>query len=160
MPRGGARVRSGPTATPGSIRSGRVLDRSGIVHLPAAGRDGEAPAWPLPGRMSKWESERWAEEWRRPQALMWEQLGLEVQVALYVRNLRLASSTKAAVTRTSGLMAQMNNLGLTADAMKRLGWVIDEAPPEAGTVAAARPAGTSAKDRIRVIQGGADARAS
>lgn len=92
---------------------------------------------------------------------MWERLGLEVQVALYVRNLRLASSPTAAATRTNGLMAQMNNLGLTADAMKRLGWVIDElASGSAAAAAPVRPSGTSAKDRLQMIQGGASARAS
>lgn len=156
MPKGGARVRSGPPPVPGSIRSGRTADRSGIVHLPAEGRESEPPAWPLPGRPTIWEKGRWVQEWARPQALMWERLGLEVQVAIYVRNLRLASSATAAATRTNGLMTQMHNLGLTADSMKRLGWVIDE--PASGPAAAAGPvrqSGTSAKDRLRMIQGGA-----
>lgn len=160
MPRGGARVRSGPPKQDGSIRQGRIMDRSGLVRLPFAGREGEPPAWPLPGRMTKWETERWAAEWRRPQAIMWERLGLELQVALYVRALRLAVAPGAAASRVKDLNPVLNNLGLTADAMKRLGWVIEDLPAVAGAAAPPRSEGTSAKDRLRVLAGGADARAS
>lgn len=160
MARGGARVRSGPAPTPGSIRQGRLLERGGVVHLPAAGRDGDAPAWPLPGRRNKWETERWAIEWRRPQAIMWARLGLELQVGIYVRTLRLALSPKAPVTLLSRVGTMQNDLGLTADSMKRLGWVIEAAAPEAADAAPPREEGSSAKSRLKVLTGGVDAVAS
>jgi hypothetical protein len=44
--RGGARVRSGPPANPDALR--RERDGKEWTHLPAAGRKGEPPEWPLP----------------------------------------------------------------------------------------------------------------
>jgi hypothetical protein len=122
-----------------------------------SGRDGELPPWPL-SRPTKFELERWEHEWRRPQAIMWEQLGLEIQVAIYVRTLRDASKAGAAATRTTALLRQIDNLGLSVAGLRANRWVIDEAPRTAA--APVRPAGSSAKDRLRMISGGANARAS
>lgn len=149
MPSGGARSRSGPAPSRGG---------SGWIHLPAAGREGETPEWPL-GRVTKFEREVWEREWRRPQAVMWERHGWEVQVALYVRTLRAASMPKASSATTTNLLRQMVNLGLTDEGLARNGWVIDAGPVAAK--APPRAATSSAKDRIRLLQGGgADARAS
>jgi hypothetical protein len=153
---GGSRVRSGPPRDPNAIRRGRD-GRSGLVQLPAAGREGEPPAWPFP-RPTKFELETWAREWARPQAVMWERLGWEVQVALYVRNLRQASSGKGSATTTTNLLRQMDMLGLSDDGMRRKGWEVADGAP---VTAAPRRAPTStAKDRLKVLSGGADARAS
>ena len=159
MPSGGARWRSGPGRQEGSVRHGRSPDRSGIVHLPAGGRDGDPPDWPLPGRMTTWERGRWAAEWRRPQAVMWEQLGMEIQVAIYVHSLRLAMGPRAAAGRTKDLSTQMASLGLVPEAMKRLGWVIDAPAPSAATPARRAP-GSTAKDRLTLIAGGSNARSA
>jgi hypothetical protein len=152
MPKGGARSRSGPAADPNSLRS----DRAGWTHLPAAGRDGDAPAWPLP-RPTKFELEVWRDLWKKPQALMWERRGWEVQVALYVRTLRQASGAGARASTLTVLLRQEVNLGLTEDGLARNRWIIDEAPAAA---APPRRATSTAKDRIRLLQGGVDARAS
>lgn len=153
---GGARVRSGPAPQRGALRRERASDRAGWIHLPASGREGETPAWPL-SRPNAFEVSQWAIEWRRPQAIMWERLGLEIQVAMYVRTLRKAMEPRSADAHTKSLNTMLNSLGLTAAALASFRWVIDE-----GTAAPApRRAPTStAKDRLAVIQGGADVRAS
>lgn len=154
MTSGGARVRSGPPPQRGAVRRGRSSDD--WLHLSKAGRPGDPPPWPLPNS-TKFERETWEREWRRPQAIAWEILGWEVQVALYVRTLRLASGPKAPATRMATLQTQMDNLGLTHGGLAKNHWVIDEGPVE---VTRARPSSTSARDRIRMLQGGADAAAS
>lgn len=48
MPRGGARINSGPPPDPNALRRDRPSDQAGWVTLPAAGRKGRPPEWPLP----------------------------------------------------------------------------------------------------------------
>lgn len=153
MPSGGARSRSGPAPQRGSFRQQKGGD---WIHLPPAGRDGPTPAWPL-GKATKFELETWAVEWTRPQAVMWERRGWEIQVALYVRTLRVAASPKASSATTTNLLRQMVNLGLTDDGLARLHWVIDDEPVSRS----ARPkAGVSARDRMTILNGGPDAKVS
>lgn len=153
MPSGGARARSGPAASQNSLR--RERDRREWTFLPAVGRQGDPPPWPLT-RPTKRELAIWEQEWHRPQAVMWEANGLEIQVALYIRTLREAESfgTKAA-TRTE-LRRQMDDLGLTTYGLAKNGWAIaTEAAAAPKRTAAA--GGSSAKDRIKVITGGGGA---
>lgn len=153
---GGARARSGPARNPNALRRGRG-GRSSLIQLPAGGRAGDPPPWPL-GRPNKFERETWESEWARPQAVMWERLGWVIQVALYVRTLRQAAVPKAAATTTTNLLRQMDMLGLTAGGMATNGWEISDEP--AAAVAPRRAPGATAKDRLSVLSGGADARAS
>jgi hypothetical protein len=88
---------------------------------------------------------------------MWERLGWEIQVAMFVRTLRQASSGKAAATVTTNVLRQMDMLGLSQAGMRANGWeIVDQVAP----APAKRPATASAKDRLTMIQGGADVRAS
>src|SRR5689334_7777592 len=68
MSRGGARNRSGPTASESSGSS----DRRGysLTSLPAGGYAGPVPDFPLP-QPSERELEVWAATWRTPQACAW-----------------------------------------------------------------------------------------
>lgn len=47
MTRGGARVNSGPPPDPNALRRDRAEDKAGWTVLPAAGRSGRTPKWPL-----------------------------------------------------------------------------------------------------------------
>lgn len=156
MNHGGARVRSGPARDPNSIRSAK--DQVGWDQLPASGRVGDPPPFPLP-RPTVWESERWTIEWRKPQAIMWERLGLEVLVALYVRALRDASKGSQSANRQTNLMRQMDNLGLSPAGLEHYRWRIVEDAASTPAVPR-RPVSTSAKDRLGVIRGGRDARSA
>ena len=148
MPSGGARLRSGRAADPLSIRAGR--EGGTVVHLPAAGRQGPTPKWPL-SRASARESQLWKAEWARPQAVIWERDHLEHQVALYVRCLAVAEEPKAPTDSRRLVKEMMNGLGITLDGLAGRGWVIGE-DTEAPRPEAAAPT-VSARDRLRLVVG-------
>lgn len=101
--------------------------RPAWVTLPADGRKGRAPRWPLPGRVQR----GWAELWRRPQAVMWERNHDEFLVARYLilRNTIQDELDHSVVNATA--MAELrqieDRLGLSPMAMKRLQWEIGDA---------------------------------
>lgn len=153
---GGARVRSGPAREANNLHQGRSTDRNGFIHLPASGRDGDPPVWPMP-RPTKFEREMWVREWQRPQAIEWERRGLELQVAIYVRTIGDAIKPGAPVARMAEARKLMDDLGLSVGGLAKNRWIIDDEPQ---TRAPRRDATSTAKDRIRVLTGGKDARAS
>lgn len=97
------------------------------VTLPADGRKGRSPRWPLSGRVQR----GWAELWRRPQAVMWERNHDEFLVARYLilRNTIQDELDHSVVNATA--MAELrqieDRLGLSPMAMKRLQWEIGDA---------------------------------
>lgn len=152
MAKGGARARSGPPPDPNALRRDR--DGKDWVTLPE-GRDGEPPAWPLT-RASKRELALWVSEWRRPQAVMWERNGQELEVALYVRSLAAAERAKAPVNLRTLVKQQQEALGISLPGLARNRWRIEHVEPaQVGPVQ--RPVGASARDRFRVVTGGAGA---
>src|SRR5690349_15060649 len=95
--------------------------------LPAKGRTGEPPAWPMP-RPSKAALELWAQLWSTPQAVAWEELGWTRVVARYVK-LVLATEKSNASSSLLGEVRQLEDrLGLNPMAMRRLYWLVEEAP--------------------------------
>src|SRR5690606_41369456 len=102
MPRGGARVNSGPAASPKSLR--RSADE--WVTLPEDGREGPAPEWPLVEPSDR-GLELWAAEWGRPRAGMWERDQVQMQVALdgrYLASVEQAGGRNVDVARTVSRM--------------------------------------------------------
>lgn len=82
---------------------------------------------------------------------------MEDQVALYVRSLRESAKLGSAAARMTTLLRLQNELGLSVAGRAANRWIIDEGD----RVAAPRRAPTStAKDRLAIIQGGVDERAS
>jgi hypothetical protein len=149
--RGGARTRSGPPPDPTALR--RERDSNDWVKLPAAGRTGRTPPWPLVDPEPR-ELHLWRGLWRKPQALMWADLGQEVEVALYVRRLCEAEVHESA-TNLSTLVRQLaDSLGLTTPGLRAARWtIVDEEPIEQRTTAPA----ASARSRLQVVADGAGA---
>lgn len=91
--------------------------------MPAEGRQGRAPAWPLPGRMRVGELEAWRGLWRTPQAVAWERLGWTRVVGRYCRVMVSAESNL-----DNKLLAEArqleDRLGLTPKSMRLLLWTI------------------------------------
>lgn len=154
MPSGGARARSGPPPDPQALR--RDHDATEWTRIPAA-RSGPPPAWPLP-RPTKRELDVWAQEWTRPQAVMWEIYGWFTQVAIYVRTLRAAEDPKAAAATRGLVLRQEDALGISIGGLQRNRWIIaaDDVPiaDEAGRPKP-RPASDTKKRILGVIDGGA-----
>lgn len=114
----------GPAPNPHARRSNA---RAGWKTLPAAGRSGKPPAWPI-GRSSAEQSELWRALWTTPQAVAWEDLGWTRVVARYA-NVLLACEKPDASAALLGEARQLEDrLGLSPMAMKRLQWVVDTSP--------------------------------
>lgn len=157
MSSGGARGRSGPAPDPLALRRGKD-GATDWIHLPAEGRQGETPEWPL-ARPTRRELVLWAREWRRPQAVMWEANHQESEVALYVRSLADAEKPRASVAARTLVKQQQEALGLSLPGLARNHWIID-LPASAGPrssdddVVATR-SGSSVRDRLKVVGRGA-----
>lgn len=147
MASGGARAFSGPPPDPNALR--RERDKGDWISLPAEGRRGRVPKWPLP-EQSEREAVLWKREWRRPQAIMWERNGQELEVALYVRRLAGAERPDAPVTLCQLVRQLQETLGLSLPGMHRNRWKIaaDEVAGKRET-----PKSSSAKDRFTVVAG-------
>jgi hypothetical protein len=156
MTKGGARGRSGPAPDPGALRRDR--DRGNWLILPAAGRPGDPPVWPLV-RATKRELGLWAREWTRPQAIQWERNGQELEVALYVRTLAEAEKRGTAAALRTLLRQQQEVLGLSLVGLNRNRWIIGPAGPaemvdDEPPAPERRPTGTeepSARARLRLL---------
>lgn len=91
------------------------------VELPAEGRVGDAPDWPLDECTSR-EADIWSTVWRTPQAAAWERLAWTLDVALYVRFMALAETGDLNAAKEARQWS--DRLGLSPLAMLRLQWRI------------------------------------
>ncbi|MFN4000878.1 hypothetical protein [Microcella sp.] len=160
MPSGGARARSGPPADPNALRRERKDDKA-WVSLPSEGRKGRAPALPLPGA-NRLERELWSELWKKPQAIQWEALGLQRQVAAYTRAYIASIDIDATAGIKTAVLRMEAELGLSIVGMNSLRWkiVADElGERRQAKTAASAPTGTRApgnvRDRLQAIADGA-----
>lgn len=123
----------------------RRNSRVGPLRLPAEGRKGKAPAWPLDDTQADAEKRAWTQLWATPQAVAWERLGWTRSVARYCRML-----VQAEESMRPSLLAQVtameDRLGLTPKAMRMLLWevVVDE-------VGQQRQTSTGARGRIKAV---------
>lgn len=149
MPKGGARTRSGPAPDPAALRRDR--DAGEWTILPADGRLGATPDWPMPEQAGR-EAELWESLWRKPQAIMWERYGQELEVALYVRRLAEAEQMESRVNLSTLVRQMADSLGLTTPGMRANRWRIDAgeaaAPAPAKRAAAKRP---TSRSRLKVV---------
>lgn len=153
MARGGARSRSGPAPTSTERSHKAKADQHGSVTLPAEGRDGAEPAYPLVDPNPR-ELDLWSRLWESPQAIMWEQLHLEFEVASYVRVLARAELPKSSSIIWGQAKQMAESLGLTASGMQRNRWTVGTVTDSAEDTDNAPSDVPSLADRLRVINGG------
>lgn len=163
MASGGARSRSGPPPDPNALRRDRKDDGEWLT-LPAGGRDGEPPEWPLSVPVAppelvlrhERELELWRSLWAKPQAVAWEKLGLEYEVGHLVRRMAEAE-IPGSHTSTGTLVRQMmDSLGLTTPGLRSNRWKLSsDEVGQAREEKADRP--PSSRDRFRVVKDDADA---
>lgn len=151
MPRGG-HARSGPAPDPNALRRDRAGDKDWLT-LPADGFTGEVPVCPLPA-LAEAEHELWQRLWRKPQAAMWAHLGLELQVAAYVRAyLRSVAADDAPVGLIAPVLRMEAELGLSTVGMNALRWKFSSDEVAEKRAAPARK-GPTVKDRLKAVNGG------
>jgi hypothetical protein len=155
MTKGGARSRSGPAPDPTALR--RERDAGEWTILPAEGRQGATPDWPLTEQTDR-EDDLWVRLWEMPQALMWERYGQEIEVALYVRRLAEAEARESSVALSTLVRQLADSLGLSTPGMRANRWRVDrpseqdEQPAGPSTVPTIAP--SSARARLRAVSGG------
>lgn len=149
----------GPPPKPADQRRRRNATVA-MTALPAEGRQGPCPDYPLPPPPARGrekavraaiiarEAVLWADLWQTPQAVMWERSRSELAVARYTRFATLAEmGDLKAATEARQLE---DRLGLNPQAMLRLRWEVVE-----DEVAERRvdrtPTANSPRQRLRVV---------
>jgi len=156
MPRGGARTVSGPPPDPNSLRQARAAEAGGWKTLPAEGYDGPLPEWPLTEATPR-ERDIWGDLWSKPQAVMWAELGQDLEVALFCRTLAEAEQPDARADIKKMVRGYLDSLGLSVSGMLRNRWKIAPAAEVAALEASAAPEAPrrrSARDRLKVVPSG------
>lgn len=112
----------GPAPTDPALRRRRNAS-GGKTLLPAGGRVGDPPAWPI---ASRGVPEVWADLWALPQAAAWEQSSLVRTVAHYALVLEVVEgSPELPKTAVLQEMRQMEDrLGLNAKSMRSMLWEV------------------------------------
>ena len=155
MPSGGARARSGPAPDPNALRRDRKSD-AGWTVLPASGREGDAPEWPLT-EWSRREEALWVQFWAKPQAILWEQNGQAFEVAMHVRCFAEAEKPEAPTALRTLVRQQADALLLTIPAMHsaRVKLSGDELREKRSSAPAESVVPTaSSRSRLRAVSGG------
>jgi hypothetical protein len=124
----GGHARSGRVPDPNALR--RERDGNDWIVLPAAGRSGRVPQWPLVKQQPR-EKTLWTRLWKLPQAVEWERQHLELEVAIHVRTLAEAEQPGAIAALRTLVRQQAEALGLSIPGMHRNRWRIDAVAPSA-----------------------------
>lgn len=120
--------------------------RAGPLKLPAGGRKGPTPPWPIPGGTSVAVLKLWDELWHCPQAVAWERLEWTRVIARYA----ITAVAAERLDRVSMAEARQleDKLGLTPKAMRLLLWeVVEDELSDVRDQAAA----TNARERFKAI---------
>jgi hypothetical protein len=146
MPRGATTGRrAGPAPDPNALR--RERDSGEWVTLPAEGRAGDPPDWPLPGGSER-ELVVWADLWSRPQAVEWERQRQEMDVAFYARHFAEAEQPEAGASARALVIRLADSLGLTTPGLRSNRWKIAPAVDDAPKAA---PARSKSRARLKVV---------
>jgi hypothetical protein len=118
--------------------------RVGPLKLPAGGRQGPPPDWPLSGELDAQLRRIWIDVWHTPQAVEWERLGWNRVVARYC--LVLGAAEQLDMQALAEARQLEDRLGLTPKSMRMLLWqvVTDE-------VAAKREMAKGARGRVKAV---------
>lgn len=140
MASGGRRARSGPAPDPlsrTSLVNGREFTVLPLVHGVVV------PEFPL-DEQSGFERRLWAALWVKPQAVMWDRLGLVVQVAAYVRAFAESVLPEASAGLKTAVLRMEAELGISTSGMLQNGWVL-EVPAADGAASAGESLGGESK---------------
>ena len=135
---------------PDALRRDRRTD-AGWTVLPVDGRPGTPPRWPLSPSASTVERDLWKREWSRPQAVMWQRSGLDIEVALYVRTLVEAGRRGATAALRELVVRQQRGLGISLEGLLRNRWVIADGETSSSATAASTAARSASDIKQRTL---------
>jgi hypothetical protein len=97
----------------------------------------------------------WERLWESPQAVMWETLHLDFEVASYVRLLARAETPRSSAIIWGQVKMVAESLGLSANGMARNRWTVASSEPDADTDAplAAVSAVADLSARLKAVSG-------
>jgi hypothetical protein len=112
------------------------------------------PAFPLVSPNER-EMDLWERLWESPQAVMWETLHLEFEVASYVRLLARAEAPRSSAIIWGQVKMVAESLGLSANGMARNRWTVASSEPDADDDApqAAVSAVADLSARLKAVSG-------
>ena len=152
----------GPAPKPESQRRRRNAAPT-TLKMPAEGRSGNVPTWPLLGRAPR----LWAELWSLPQAAAWERLHMHRLVAKYVQDSLDVANLRTQMVRAgdpppqyASLKSRVDRLeaelGLTPQGLLKNRWeVVADEVSEKRDEQPAEPSGAppaSARRRFKVVE--------
>ena len=176
MTSGGPRRNSGRAPDPNALRRDRKDDAAWVT-LPAEGFTGDVPVFPLEKisvfdiffedkkRLKVFDPDGteilhdrelalWEALWKKPQAHMWAKLGLEYEVAAYVRAFIESTGPDSNSGLKTAALRMAAEIGLSLPGMHSLRWKFAEDELGARRSEPARKSGgVSAKDRLRALNG-------
>lgn len=153
MTSGGARSRSGPAPDPNALRRDRKADQAGWTTLPAEGRQGPPPSWPLDDVPTEREWATWTQFWAKPQAVVWERDQIVEPVAMFVRQYLEGMERKASAENRKTVRMMFADLYLTSDSLARARMRIATDEVEEKRTEKEPTAPKSARDRLTVVDG-------
>jgi hypothetical protein len=136
---------------PMALRRDRPGDKDGWTTLPAEGRKGDPPPWPLFDQSGR-EEVLWERFWRKPQAVIWQRDSLIEVVALFVRQFAEGEVPKSSAENRKTIRLMLADLYLTPDSMLRakLRIATDEVEAKREIVVAHN----SPRSRLKVVSDG------
>lgn len=141
---------SGGTRGNAGRRPTTNADADGWVSLPRV-CEVPVPEWPLVESGAR-EEVLWEKLWKRPQALMWHQLMLFEEVALYVRYLVEAELADAPASVRTLVKQHQELLGLSTAGLLRNHWRIELDDVAAARSERAVPERSSSRNRLKAVK--------
>jgi len=138
---------AGPAPDPNSLRE-LQRQEAGLVRTLPRERSGRVPAWPLPTPASAAERALWSKLWKTPQAIVWEEQGVERAVARYVRLSIVVESGDVPAAKVKSVMEQERTLLLELGSLLKAGYRISSG---GALTPAAAPKAEAAKPRSNVV---------
>jgi hypothetical protein len=101
------------------------------------------------------EVELWNTLWRKPQAAMWSKLGLEFEVAAYVRAFLESVEAEASAGLKTAVLRMSAEIGLSLPGMHSLRWKFsqDELADRRDEEVSAPRSSSSMRDRLKAVNG-------
>ncbi|WP_443078258.1 phage terminase small subunit [Streptomyces sp. SP17KL33] len=146
-------MNSGPAPTSRERSHKAKADAQGWTTLPAEGREGPLPPFPLINPQPR-EYELWERLWELPQAVQWEASHLDFEVASYVRLLARAELPRSSSMIWAQVKMMGESLGLTASGMLRNRWVVGNVQPDEDAPPSPVSAVASLSERLKAVSGG------